>query len=287
MFSTGDLAGPIGQVALEDAAAGSRALIAPSRGGMATHLFAHGREWLYLDEATFLDPSKNVRGGSPVLFPSPGKLAGDAWSRAGKSGRMGQHGFARNRAWREAARESATAASVTLELTDDAESLAVYPWPFRAQLRYALAGSVLRIDIKIENRGDSAMPFGFGFHPYFAVPQAEKAQARIPTRATRAWDNVQKREVSLERIDLASGEVDLHLHGHGGSEAQLQTPRGTVTLRGSPEFSRWVVWTLPGRDFVCLEPWTSPGDALNTGEGLLELSPGASRELWLELSVAS
>jgi galactose mutarotase-like enzyme len=44
-----------------------------------------------------------------------------------------------------------------------------------------------------------------------------------------------------------------------------------------------VIWTLRGRDFVCLEPWTCPGDALNTGAGLLFLAPGETRALRLEI----
>ena len=73
---------------------------------MATRFSALGRSWLYLDEATLLDPSKNVRGGIPILFPSPGKLEGDAFARDGRSGHLGQHGFGRNLAWKETARST-------------------------------------------------------------------------------------------------------------------------------------------------------------------------------------
>lgn len=287
MFSVSDRPGAIPQVVLGDDIGGSSVVIAPARGALATSFFASGREWLFLDEASLLDRTKNVRGGVPVLFPSPGKLEGDAFARAGKMGRMGQHGFARNRAWQEVSRATGGAARLTLELADDAETRASFPWPFRTRLSFALAAKALRIEIRVENPGREPLPFGFGFHPYFHVPQAEKARAKIPTAATRAWDNVQKREVPFAGIDLASKEVDLHLEDHGGSEAHLELPEGVVTLRGSPEFSRWVVWTLQGKDFVCLEPWTCPGNALNTGRGLLEVAPGDARELWLELSVAA
>jgi galactose mutarotase-like enzyme len=52
----------------------------------------------------------------------------------------------------------------------------------------------------------------------------------------------------------------------------------------SEELSYWVVWTLKGRDFVCLEPWTCPGNALNTGERLLHLPPGQTRTLWMAIT---
>lgn len=58
----------------------------------------------------------------------------------------------------------------------------------------------------------------------------------------------------------------------------------TIAIEGSPEMTRWVVWTLAGRDFVCVEPWTAPADALNTGQGLLWIAPGEARRLWLRIS---
>src|SRR4051812_38675002 len=99
MFSIERREGALPTLELRDSEAGSAATLAPSRGGMPTALHLRGRSLLYLDGATFADRSANVRGGNPVLFPSPGKLAGDAWERAGQRGAMKQHGFARNLPW--------------------------------------------------------------------------------------------------------------------------------------------------------------------------------------------
>jgi hypothetical protein len=51
--------------------ASSRVLVAPERGAIVTRFLVEDRPVLYLDESTLLDPKKNVRGGNPVLFPSP------------------------------------------------------------------------------------------------------------------------------------------------------------------------------------------------------------------------
>src|SRR4051812_9330418 len=99
MFTINELPGAIPTLELVDSDAESRVLVAPSRGGMMTRFSVRDREILYLDERTLLDQKANVRGGNPVLFPSPGKLDGDAWSRDGKRGALKQHGFARNLAW--------------------------------------------------------------------------------------------------------------------------------------------------------------------------------------------
>jgi galactose mutarotase-like enzyme len=44
------------------------------------------------------------------------------------------------------------------------------------------------------------------------------------------------------------------------------------------------VWTLAGRDFVCLEPWTARGNALSSGHNVLTVEPGQTRNIQLDLS---
>ena len=284
MFSIRAVDGVIPTLELADEEAGSLAVLAPSRGGLLARLRASGREVLYLDQATFEDRAANVRGGSPVLFPSPGKLTADTFTSGGAHGAMKQHGFARALPWEIVSTSAQGAASATLRLTSNDLTRAQYPWDFTAEYTYSLRDRALGIEMLFTNHAAAPMPFGAGFHPYFAVPDADKPGARIPTAATRAFDNTTKREIPFTGFDFTRPEVDLHLVDHGSSEASLRVPGGlAVTLRGSPELSRWVVWSLRGRDFICLEPWTCPGDALNTGEGLLVLAPGETRALRLEM----
>lgn len=267
---------------LVDERAGSRVVVAPERGALVTSFRIGDRELLYMDEATLGDPSKSVRGGVPVLFPSPGKLADDAFRHRDRTFTMKQHGFARTLPWAVERTATEPAASVALALESNPTTLAQYPWPFRATLTLSLSGACLRVVFRVENRGSEEMPYGLGYHPYFAV--SDKAQARIDTRATRAFDNVTKQTGPFHGFDLTRTEVDLHLVDHGTAESALAADGIRVSLKGSPEFSQWVVWTLVGKAFVCLEPWTCPGNALNTGERLLHVAPGGVRESWLELA---
>jgi galactose mutarotase-like enzyme len=284
MFSTRVVDGAIPTLELVDDAAGSLAVLAPSRGGLLARLRVGGREVLYLDQATFEDRAVNVRGGCPVLFPSPGKLTADTFTRGGAHGAMKQHGFARTLPWEVVSTSAQGAASATLRLTSNELTRAQYPWDFTAEYTYSLRGEALGIEMLFTSHAATPMPFGAGFHPYFAVLDADKPSARIPTAATRAFDNTTKREIPFTGFDFTAPEVDLHLVDHGGGAASLRVAGGlSVALRGSPELTRWVVWSLRGRDFICLEPWSCPGDALNTGEGLLELAPGETRALRLEI----
>lgn len=269
-------------VRLSDANARSEVLIAPSRGGLVTRFEVAGRPVLFLDEPTLVDETKNVRGGIPVLFPSPGPLTGERFRSAGSP--MKQHGFARNGRWTVSA---ASARECTLVLEPDGATRAMYPFDFRLTFRHVLDGARLTMHQQVENTGKEPMPFALGLHPYFAVNDADKGNTRVPTRATRAFDNVQKREVALELpIDLTAKEVDLHLIDHGAARAELVlADGGRVVVEGSAQYERWVVWTLAGKDFVCLEPWTAAADALNTGKSLIVLAPGEAKELLVSIAV--
>jgi galactose mutarotase-like enzyme len=269
-------------VVLEDEAHASSVAIAPGRGAIVTSFSVGGREVLYLDEATFLDTKKNVRGGVPVLFPSPGKLAGDAWSHGGKTWPMKQHGFARELPWVVESQAREGAASVVLRLDASEHTRASYPFDFRATLTFTLRGHRLHIEQRIENRGDAPMPFAIGFHPYFRVE--DKAGARIPTSAKRAFDNVSKQTGPFAGFDLTRPEVDVALLDHPAHALPLQLSDGTqVVLRASEDFGTWVVWTLAGKDFVCVEPWTASGNALNGGEHLLVVPPGGAWSGFVEI----
>lgn len=262
----------------------STLVLAPERGGIATRLRLGGAEIFYLDRATLLDPTKNVRGGNPVLFPQPGKLEGDAYEARGARYTMKQHGFARTLPWSVARTAKEPSPSATLTLTSSDATRALYPWDFRAEYTYTLTGRAMRVDMSFTHTGTSGppMPFGAGFHPYFLVPDADKGRVVLGTEATRGFDNVTKTTGPVA-LDLTRDELDVHLDDHGDRPFSLTTPSYALALRASPAMWRWVVWTLAGKDFVCVEPWTCAGNALGTGESLLRLEPGQRLDLFMEI----
>ena len=46
----------------------------PDRGGIITNWVSDNKEILYFDEKRFLDKTKSIRGGIPILFPICGNL---------------------------------------------------------------------------------------------------------------------------------------------------------------------------------------------------------------------
>ncbi|WP_257458394.1 aldose epimerase family protein [Archangium lipolyticum] len=264
---------------------GSRAEVVPERGALVSRFTVEGEPILYLDESTLADATKNVRGGIPVLFPAPGVTPGGKYLVDGREYPIRRHGFARDLPWDVRTQE---ASRVVLALGHSEQTLREFPWRFEALLTVTLRGSALHLTFSAENRDSRPMPLHLGYHPYFHVPQANKASARVETDASRAWDNRQGAHVPFTGLDLTGPELDMHLIDHSPQGTTLERGPGLrpVELAWSPSFTTLVVWTLGGRDFVCVEPWTAPGGALQTHQGLLTVAPGSTFSSEFEISVA-
>jgi galactose mutarotase-like enzyme len=240
--------------------ASGEAEVCPARGALVTRF----NDTLYLDEATFADPEKNVRGGVPLLFP----VAGPPPFGSG----MKQHGFARNLAW--AAVVEGDAVRLTLDPTDLTRSM--FPFEFRVEYTVELVGPRLELRWLVHNRDEKPMPLHFGLHPYFKVPLQTKAAARVETKATRAWDNVAKAFVTGPAPAFGGAEIDLHLLDHGSKSTVLHRGDGSaLPLEWSAGFETLVLWTQPGKDFICVEPWSGPS-MLALESPRPDLAPGAS-----------
>jgi galactose mutarotase-like enzyme len=272
---------------LEDEEDGSLVSLAPARGGMVTRFSVHGVPVLFLDETTLADPSKSVRGGIPILFPFAGKLPGDRYDVAGRTFTMKQHGFARNLPWTVLDTSTADGASVTLGLAATEATRQQYPFDFALRFTYRLRGGVLTVEQRFENLGSAPMPLHPGLHPYFFVGDRTKSGVRLDTDATRALDNRTGREVPVTLpIELAEREVDLFLLDHHPRQTVLHRPgMPGVRITFGQEQSLLVVWTLPGRDFVCVEPWRAGPGAL-ANDTAPRIAPGAAESTTLTLSLA-
>ena len=260
---------------LIDEAGDSHVEVIPERGALVTSFRVGAREVLYLDPATLVDRGKNVRGGIPVLFPIAGKLANERYVVGEREYSMKQHGFARNSAWSVMDQGTDSDARITLALASSDATRALFPWDFEVQLTFVLAGGTLAIEQRYENRSREPMPLHTGFHPYFAVPDAQKRGTTISTDATRAFDNTRGVAEPFHGFDLTKPEVDTFLLDHTPRHSTLTRPDGEVVrVEMDAAFTTLVVWTIAGKDYVCVEPWTAPGNALNTRVGLLSIPPG-------------
>ena len=251
---------------------GDRLRVVPERGGLVTSWVCQGvwgeRELLYFDAERFADPAKSVRGGIPVLFPICGGLPGSA---------LPQHGFARNLPWQ--IQELPDHSGIGLSLSDSADTLALFPHRFQLELELRPERQALAINVRVSHpaaAGEPPLPFCFGLHPYFAVSDLRAARLTgLPAVALDQAAGVSSPTAGL-LAQLPSG-VDL-LAGPTPS-ARLVVGDLAISLDTQAPLDLAVVWTDPPRPMVCLEPWTAPRGALNSGERLLEVQPGSTVEL--------
>jgi len=287
MFEVNTRTAPIPTYVLKDTHSMAEAEVCPSRGGMITRFQVGEVPVLSMDNSTLYDLTKNVRGGVPILFPMAGPLKNNQVVFDGKTYEMKQHGFARNELWEVSHHSTDGAARLTLTLRSSEATKKLFPFDFLVRFTYELKGDSIKLIQSYQNTSPVPMPLHTGFHPYFHVPDAEKATTKIETQATRAFDNVTKQEQPFSGFDLTQREVDLHLRDHGSTQSSIQRPgsQKKIEINASEEFTHWVAWTLTGKDFICVEPWTAPGDALNTKERLLTLAPGETKTVWVEIAL--
>lgn len=279
-----------------DPHSGDALRVVPSRGGLVTGWRCGGQEILYFDAARFADPALSVRGGIPVLFPICGNLPGDRLELPQGTFRLPQHGFARDLPWTLAELEPDAAATATgvapaagaaghggirLTLADSEASRACFPFAFRLELIFRLEPAALAIEARLSNRGEAgspALPFSLGLHPYWAV--SDPAAVRLEGLPPRCLDHRTMAEAdTAAQLDRLADGVDL-LCRTAGPVRLLDPGFGRrLILELSPPLDRVVIWSDPPRPMVCLEPWSGPRAALVSGDGRLEVPPGASQTL--------
>lgn len=257
------------------------------------------------------------RYGNPILYPWPSRIPNDEYTFQGQSylakepGADGSssHGLVKNRPWRLldiACSEHSASLAGSISTHDHPDMLRSFPFPNELTVTYRITATKLTIDASVRNLGDRLMPFGLGFHPYFTVPlgtEGSRQDCWFELEAGTQWDFDAIHEVRggvatsspifqptnepprtiLGRDDYNLGYSKLARHGNS-VRARLCDPAAQVAaaVEASAGFNTWVVYSPPGRNALCLEPWTCTANAFNLHEagyensGLILLEPGGS-----------
>lgn len=265
----------------------SRLEVVPERGGIITSWRIQGQEIFYLDKKRFANPELSIRGGIPILFPICGNLPDNIFTYKGKEYSLKQHGFARDSAWKVADQSTDDSAKIILSLTSNSETKSVYPFDFELVFSYEIQGNKLTILQSFLNNSEEEMPFSAGFHPYFWCRNKTKLQLNIP--ATEYQDQITKKTYSLDNpLDYNEEEIDIIFKSINGNNTGFidQERKLKLSIDYSDLFSSLVFWTVKRKDYICLEPWSAPRNALNTGENLIYIQPGETKEAFIEMIVS-
>lgn len=227
-------------------------------------------------------------GRSPLLFPIVGALAGGSYRLGANTYRLPRHGFARGRNFEVLQSDSTQA---LFRLRSDASTLDIYPFNFELDIRYSLQDRSLSLTTWVRNVGDDTMLASFGYHPAFRWPlpygQSRAShfiefseQEAAPIRrldaeglmtATLHPTPVRQRRLALAD-ELFKSDVVIFdsIRSRSVTYAAQSGPKIEVSFPDSPFFG---LWTKPGANFICIEPWHGVADPAGFG-GEFSAKPG-------------
>ncbi len=229
-----------------------------------------------------VEPSTRGYSGT-VLAPWPNRVVDGRWTWQGRTYQLdineparghALHGLVHALDWRAVDR---AADHVVLEV--DLEPQPGWPFPMRLTASYELQPTGLVSRISAENAGDEPCPYGAGTHPYMALRGSaiEDVVVQMEARTYLAVDHrlapVGKRELRDMFRPVDNAFTDLARP----AEAHVVNPDGFTTTLWGDETVRW--WQLFVEDVIALEPMTCAPDALNSGDGIVVLEPGATHTM--------
>lgn len=251
---------------------------------------AEGRELM-----TDADPAF-WKGRAPILFPIVGRLNDDLLWIDGESYRMEKHGFGRRSIFDPVEVEDSSA---LFRMTDNSETMAQFPFHFLLEIGFAIDAATLTMTARIGNGDDRPMPVSFGWHPAFAWPLpygAPRANHRILFEQDEPGQLKALDEAGLIAADRATpvdGRTLRLADALFEDDALIWDPVTSRSLRygpptgprldiAFPDTERLGIWTKPGAQYVCIEPWHGIADPVGfVGDfrekpGVFEIGPGDS-----------
>ena len=235
---------------------GSTATAYPQGAHLTSWIPAGSREALFMGSTAEIAEGKAIRGGIPVVFP-----------QFGRNGPLPQHGLVRHTPWTLDALADESAA--TFRITDDEGTRAVWPHAFVATLTASVAHDTLRVELAVDNTGETPISFTCALHTYLRV--GDLTRARITGLGGRGFldktaDGAEV--VQSEEVLAIAGEVDRIYLDPPSPVTLFDDAEGRRIIVASAGFTNVVVWNpgparvtefagLSADDylrFVCIEP---------------------------------
>ena len=260
-------------------------------------LGAEPREWR-VEDNTLLWPGDPAwwEKQSPILFPVVGWTRNGEMRIKGKRYPLGLHGFASTQ---EFEITQSAPQSVTLRLSDNAATRALYPFAFVLEVAYTLSAASLAARFTVHNPGAELMPYALGLHPGFVFPLAgsspqehdvlfdKRVSPKVPRIApggliARAFRDIPLQNGRLRLAPELFSNDALCFFDVASTDVAYVNGRGQGIAISVEDFPHIALWTKPGAPFLCIECWTGYSDPEDFAGEIFEkpsmrlLGPGAS-----------
>jgi galactose mutarotase-like enzyme len=254
------------------------------------------------EDADVAHPAK-IRGGNPILFPFAARTFDKGelgfWRAAdGVRRPMPMHGFARDGRFVLAEADERGFRAV-LEPSPAAQ--AAYPFDYEFSVAYAFAELSFTIELRLENRGSTPLPWCAGHHFYFRLPWHDgltRGDYALHIPAKKAFRHAADGHLEPEKnflpettfadptiVDLIRCKLKSNVltFGPKNGEENLRIRHGVEPVPAP--WAAVVTWTEnDASPFYCVEPWMGPPNAPEHKNGLHLVAPGASETFFVEVS---
>ena len=275
------------------------AILSTQGGELQSLKTANGLEFLWQ-----ADPKVWARH-APHLFPIVGRLKDDTLRHDGATYPMTPHGFARDL---EFECTQHTEQTCTMLLQDSEQTRARYPFAFELRITHTLEANTLSITYAVRNPANTELLASVGTHPAFSWPLKSGVERSAHTMTFERDEPAPIRRVAgglIKAQDFPTPVQNRVLHladdlfkhdvvifDQLNSRALTYTAPGAPKIRVEfPDFPHLGIWTKPGANFVCIEPWqglASPEEfdgEFRDKPGIVAIAPGSERSWQYRVTV--
>jgi galactose mutarotase-like enzyme len=194
---------------------------------------------------------------------------------------------------------------ITFILSENADTLSIYPFAFKLTITYEAKDSALTVSATVKNTGDDTLPFMYGAHPGINVPMNEGltiddyyidfAHNTLPLYPLINGPFAKKTPTEYSFVGTKQPlsekwlkDMGTAIFGMKGGNIKLGSDKGSrsVELEFSDGFEYFCLWKMPMEEatYLCLEPWSGvPSDGISeenfeVRESMVRLCPDEEKD---------
>lgn len=239
---------------------------------------------------------------APTLFPFCGGFKNGKYTYGGTEYQCTKHGFANVSKFEV---EKKNKKSVTLLLRSNKETLAMYPFEFELRVTFTISRKSVIIEYDVINKTDGDMYFSIGSHEGYSCrgsienydvlfPRRESLQNCLVEQGVigNNTEQITKFSKTLPLLERFLDNDSLVFKNMASRSVILRNRTNGERIKVEfPGFNYFVIWSKPGCEYICLEPWAGFPDMIDTTEriedriGIMKLKKNGRKKLMHKITV--